>query len=66
MAPAAARSLRRAGIQAALYKLESPVEPRTFNLEIPGYVVYVREGDKAQGSGSAFLFIHVRRTARRV
>ncbi len=49
MAPAAARSLRRAGIQAALYKLESPVEPRTFNLEIPGYVVYVREGDKEQG-----------------
>ncbi len=49
MAPSAAQALRRAGIQAALHRLDSPVEPRTFNTEIPGYVVYVRDGDKALG-----------------
>jgi LPS export ABC transporter permease LptG len=36
-------------VQGALQKLESPVEPRTFNTEIPGYVIYVRDGDKNQG-----------------
>jgi LPS export ABC transporter permease LptF/LPS export ABC transporter permease LptG len=48
-APQAARDLRRAALQGALRKLESPVEPRTFNTEIPGYVIYVRDGDKDQG-----------------
>jgi lipopolysaccharide export system permease protein len=48
-APQAARDLRRAALQGALRKLESPVEPRTFNTEIPRYVIYVRDGDKAQG-----------------
>ncbi|HKO97071.1 MAG TPA: LptF/LptG family permease [Pyrinomonadaceae bacterium] len=48
-APHAARDLRRALLQGALRKLESPVEPRTFNTEIPGYVIYVRDGDKSQG-----------------
>lgn len=47
--PDAARTLRRAGLRAALHKLNSPIEPRSFNAEIPGYVVYVRDGDKAQG-----------------
>ena len=49
-APQAARDLRRAAVQGALRKLESPVEPRTFNTDIPGYVIYVRDGDKTQGS----------------
>lgn len=48
-APQAARDLRRAAVEGALRKLESPVEPRTFNTEIPGYVIYVRDGDKSQG-----------------
>lgn len=56
-APQAARDLRRAALQGALRKLESPVEPRTFNTEIPGYVIYVRDGDKAQGSW-ARVFIY--------
>lgn len=49
LSPESARALRRTGIQAALRKLDSPVEPRTFNANIPGYVVYVGDGDKAQG-----------------
>lgn len=49
-APEAARDLRRAAVQGALRKLESPVEPRTFNTDIPGYVIYVRDGDKTQGT----------------
>jgi LPS export ABC transporter permease LptF/LPS export ABC transporter permease LptG len=56
-APHAARDLRRAALQGALRKLESPVEPRTFNTEIPGYVIYVRDGDKTQGSWArVFIF----------
>lgn len=49
LAPQSAQSLRRAGLQAALHRLDSPVEPKTFNTEITGYIVYVRDGDKAQG-----------------
>ena len=57
-APQAARDLRRAALQGALRKLDSPVEPRTFNTEIPGYVIYVRDGDKSQGSwGRVFIYV---------
>ena len=56
-APHAARDLKKALLQGALRKLESPVEPRTFNTEIPGYVIYVRDGDKNQGSW-ARVFIY--------
>jgi LPS export ABC transporter permease LptG/LPS export ABC transporter permease LptF len=56
-APQSARTLRRTSLQAALYKLDSPVEPRAFNTNIPGYVVYVRDGDKEQGQwGRVFLY----------
>lgn len=56
-APEAARDLRQALLQGALKKLESPVEPRTFNTEIPGYVIYVRDGDKALGTwGRVFIY----------
>ncbi|HEY6231485.1 MAG TPA: LptF/LptG family permease [Pyrinomonadaceae bacterium] len=56
-APEAARDLRRVMLQGALRKLDSPVEPRTFNTEIPGYVIYVRDGDKAQGTwGRVFIY----------
>jgi LPS export ABC transporter permease LptF/LPS export ABC transporter permease LptG len=49
LAPESARSLRRMGTYVALYKLDSPVEPRSFNTDIPGNVIYVRNGDKSQG-----------------
>ncbi|HKZ01563.1 MAG TPA: LptF/LptG family permease, partial [Pyrinomonadaceae bacterium] len=56
-APEAARDLRRAAVQGALAKLDSPVEPRTFTTDIPGYVVYVRDGDKVQGAwGRVFIY----------
>lgn len=56
-APQAARDLKKAALQGALRKLDSPVEPRTFHTEIPGYVIYVRDGDKAQGSwGRVFIY----------
>ncbi|CAN5870696.1 hypothetical protein BH18ACI4_BH18ACI4_07630 [soil metagenome] len=56
-APQAARDIKKAALQGALRKLDSPVEPRNFNTEIPGYVIYVREGDKAQGSwGRVFIY----------
>lgn len=49
VAPYAAQNLRDIGLQAALYRLESPVEPRNFYTGIPGKVVYVREGDQEKG-----------------
>jgi len=49
VAPAAARNLREIGLRAAFYKLESPVEPRSFYTGMPGKVVYVREGDRESG-----------------
>ena len=56
-APQSARDLKKAALQGALRKLDSPVDPRDFNTEIPGYVIYVREGDKAQGSwGKVFIY----------
>jgi LPS export ABC transporter permease LptF/LPS export ABC transporter permease LptG len=56
-APQAARGIKKAALQGALRKLDSPVEPRNFNTEIPGYVIYVRDGDKAQGSwGRVFIY----------
>ena len=56
-APRSARDLRVAALRGALRKLDSPVEPRTFNTEIPGYVIYVRDGDKSQGSwGRVFIY----------
>src|SRR5215510_1769560 len=54
--PEAARDLDRIALQAALAKLDSPVEPRTFST-LPRYVIYVRDGDKQQGTwGRVFIF----------
>lgn len=65
MSPEAARSLRHVGTRALLYKLDSPVEPRSFsvigardssNAETPVYVIYVRDGDRQRGQwGRVFL-----------
>jgi LPS export ABC transporter permease LptG len=57
VAPVSAQNLRDIGLQAALYRLESPVEPRSFYTGIPGKVVYVREGDKEKGLWGK-IFIH--------
>src|SRR5215217_4993171 len=55
-APEAARDLERIVLQGALAKLDSPVEPRTFNT-LPRYVIYVRDGDKQLGTwGRVFIF----------
>jgi LPS export ABC transporter permease LptF/LPS export ABC transporter permease LptG len=54
--PRAQQQLKSVAIRSALYKLDSPVEPRTFATDIPGYVIYVRDGDKAQGQwGRVFI-----------
>ncbi len=66
-APTAARSLRHAAIEAALHKLDSPVEPKTFNTEIPGYVLYVGEGDSTQGKWErVFIFSQEKNGSRRL
>lgn len=57
LAPESARALRHTGDRALLYKLDSPVDPRSFYTEIPRTVVYVREGDQEQGLwGKVFLY----------
>jgi lipopolysaccharide export system permease protein len=50
VSPGAARTLREIGLRAAKYKLESPVEPRSFNTDIPDHVLHIREGDKKNGA----------------
>jgi LPS export ABC transporter permease LptF/LPS export ABC transporter permease LptG len=55
-APRAQEQLRLIGLRAALYKLDSPVEPRTFSNDIPKYVIYVRDGDRSRGEwGRVFI-----------
>ncbi len=57
LTPKATRVWKQVTLQAALYKLDSPVEPRSFTTDIPGFVIYVRDGDKEQGRwGRVFLF----------
>ncbi len=54
--PEAARDLERIALEGLLAKLESPVEPRTFST-LPRYVIYVRDGNKEQGTwGRVFIF----------
>ena len=58
-APRAQRELKSVAIRSALYKLDSPVEPRTFSTDLPNYVIYVRDGDKAAGQwGRVFIQSH--------
>jgi LPS export ABC transporter permease LptF/LPS export ABC transporter permease LptG len=55
--PLAAQIVRRVGIQAALAKLESPIEPGQFNTDITDYVIYVRAGDMENGQWrNVFVF----------
>lgn len=55
-APRAQKDLKSVVLRSALYKLDSPVEPRTFTSDFPGYVIYVRDGDKAKGQwGRVFI-----------
>jgi LPS export ABC transporter permease LptG/LPS export ABC transporter permease LptF len=57
LSPQAARVWKQATLRAAIYKLDSPVEPRSFTTDIPGFVIYVRDGDKEQGIwGRVFLY----------
>jgi LPS export ABC transporter permease LptG len=58
-APRAQQQLKSVAIRSALYKLDSPVEPRTFSTDLPNYVIYVRDGDKAAGQwGRVFIQSH--------
>jgi len=57
VAPRATSLMRRAAVRVALSKLDSPIQPQAFNTEMPGKVVYVRDGDRAQGQWGR-LFIH--------
>ncbi|MEK6336480.1 MAG: LptF/LptG family permease [Acidobacteriota bacterium] len=55
-APRAQQQLKSVLVRTALYRLDSPVEPRTFTNDIPGYVIYVRDGDKVAGQwGRIFI-----------
>lgn len=56
VAPAALRSMRQSLARAALQRLESPAQPRTFT-QMPGKVIYVRDGDEARGLwGRVFIY----------
>lgn len=59
IAPKATQLMRRAALKVTLAKIESPIQPNTINTEMPGKVIYVREGDKALGQWER-VFIHWR------
>jgi LPS export ABC transporter permease LptF len=47
--PAAAATLRKSLLKAAIYKVESPVEPGVFTTDFPNFIIYVREGNTTEG-----------------
>lgn len=47
--PFAAGVAKRVGIQSALFKLDSPIEPGVFNTGIAGLTIFVRDGDLDSG-----------------
>ena len=47
--PIAAGLVRRVATQTAIQKLESPIEPGIFNTDLPGYTVFVKNGDPTSG-----------------
>ncbi|HEX8161404.1 MAG TPA: LptF/LptG family permease [Pyrinomonadaceae bacterium] len=57
VAPAATRSARQAALRATIERLETPIQPGTFNTQLPGKLIYVREGDEASGEWRK-VFIH--------
>jgi LPS export ABC transporter permease LptG len=55
--PLASVIVRKIAIQAAIYKLESPIEPGVFNTEINGFTIYVKDGDFEKGTWkNVFIF----------
>jgi len=63
LAPQSARALRRTLTRTAISKLASPVEPGTFNTEIPNYLIYVRDGNKEFGRWDK-VFIYISQNAK--
>ncbi len=47
--PFASQLVRQVSLQAAIAKLDSPIDVGQFNTEINNYVFYVKNGDSAQG-----------------
>lgn len=57
IAPNFARKIKQSVLRAALRKLDSPVEPNSFYPDIPGYIVFVRDGNKDRGDwGRVFIY----------
>ena len=47
--PFASQLVRQVSLQAAIAKLDSPIDVGQFNIEIPNYVFYVKNGDLVKG-----------------
>ena len=47
--PFASRIVRTVALQTAVYKLDSPIEPGTFNTDVAGVTIYVRGADLEAG-----------------
>ena len=62
--PFAAQIVRQVAIKAALFKLDSPVDPGIFNTEIEDLTIFVREGDVSSGKWKK-IFIVQRNDSRK-
>jgi lipopolysaccharide export system permease protein len=57
VAPRASFLMRHAAFKVTLAKLESPIQPRIFNTDLPNKVIYVKDGDTITGSwGRVFIY----------
>ncbi len=56
--PLAAQIVRQVALKAALYKLESPIEPGLFNSEINGFTIYVKNGNIEDGNWENIFIYH--------
>jgi lipopolysaccharide export LptBFGC system permease protein LptF len=57
LAPKATRFVRQAILRTTIERLETPIQPGTFNTQLPGKLIYVREGDEESGEWRK-VFIH--------
>lgn len=52
IAPQATSLMKQAALKVTLAKIDSPIQPNTFNTDMPGKVIFMREGDRERGQWS--------------
>lgn len=64
--PIAAQIVRQVALKAALYKLESPIDPGVFNSEINDFTIYVKNGNIEEGTWENIFIYQEDKTNKQV